>query len=64
MKAEVDNRTLQEVLMLHRKSYESMLGTYRRVGTPEDVAFGEGQIAGIDRALEVADNWFANKVKG
>lgn len=51
-------RTLQEVLMLHRKSYESMLGTYQRVGKPEEVSYAEGQIAGIERALEVAHYWF------
>lgn len=50
-----DKRPIQEVLRLHVKSCQSMADTYERMGDKEQRKFQEGMVAGLERAIEVAD---------
>lgn len=50
-----DARKIQEVLQLHVDSAESMRDTYKRVGDQDGVIFERGMIAGLQRAIEVAN---------
>jgi hypothetical protein len=51
-----ERATLQEILRRHIRSCKSMEETYERQSDKVGAIFERGIIAGLERAIEVADN--------